>query len=177
LAEAFGSAAERVDVILSLGGVSGSEADEVAAAISETGGLSEHFQLALKPGKPLLAGRIGNVPVLSLPGNPVSALINVHLFARPLVAARCGLQSCRPRGQASIVAAPIPHVRGRSEFAPGHIVGQDEDGRLLVRKALPSGSARLRAMVIADGFLEIPSAMDDLSAGAPVTFHPAAAFA
>ena len=64
-----------------LGGVSGSDADHVVAAVLEAGGSCEKISLALKPGKPLAIGRIGAMAVLALPGNPVAALVGALLFA------------------------------------------------------------------------------------------------
>jgi molybdopterin molybdotransferase len=174
LAECLASAAETTDVIVTSGGVSGSEADHVPAAVVTAGGSAELLRLALKPGKPLLAGRIGRVPVLGLPGNPLSALINLLLFGRPLVSALAGLPAIRPRGQVAILAAAVSHTPGRTEFAPARIARHDGEGRPVIEKIMPSGSARLRTAVIADGFLEIPAGAGDLPSGARLQFHPAA---
>jgi molybdopterin molybdotransferase len=114
--------------------------------------------LALKPGKPQNPSWLAELapsPFFGLPGNPVSALINLYLFGRPLVEAHSGLGPSRPRGQMAMAATPIPHVHGRTEFAPARIVCRNKDGRSVVQKVVPSGSARLRAMVLADGFLKI----------------------
>lgn len=154
--------------------MSGSDADHVPAAVAAAGGSVELFRLALKPGKPLLAGRIGCVPVLGLPGNPMSALINLLLFGRPLVSALAGLQATRPRGQTAILAAAVSHTPGRAEFAPAHITRYDGEVPV-IEKIMPSGPARLRTAVIAAGFLEIPSSAGDLPPGARLQFHPAAA--
>jgi molybdopterin molybdotransferase len=174
LAEALASAAEATDVIFTSGGVSGSDADHVPAALVSAGGSAELLRLALKPGKPLLAGRIGRVPVLGLPGNPLSALINLLLFGRPLVSALAGQQAMRPRGQTAILAAAISHTPGKAEITPARITCHDGDGRPVIEKIVPSGSARLRTSVIADGFVEIPSGAEDLPSGTRLQFHPAA---
>jgi molybdopterin molybdotransferase len=174
LAESLALAAESADMIITSGGVSGSDADHVPAAVVGAGGSVELFRLALKPGKPLLAGRIGRVPVLGLPGNPISALVNLLLFGRPLAAALAGLQATRPRGTRAVLAAAVSHTRGRVEFAPARVTHHDEEGRPVIEEIMPSGPARLRAAVLADGFMEIPSGAGDLPSGAPLQFHPAA---
>ena len=171
LSRAFARAASRIDVLISSGGVSGSPADRVAAAIAEAGGSAELIRLALKPGKPLLAGRIGEIPLLGLPGNPGSALVNFYLFGRALLDRRSGLQPRRPRGVPAIVTVAFQHAHGRTEFVPARIVGHAHDGRPRVDRIVPAGPARLRALTMAAGFLEIPSTMGDVEAGAQVPFH------
>jgi molybdopterin molybdotransferase len=171
LSEAFARAAGDVDLIISSGGVSGSPADHVAAAVAEAGGRSELFRLALKPGKPLLAGCIGETPLLGLPGNPGSALVNFYLFGRALLDRLSGLSPIRPRGEQVKISAAIQHARGRTEFVPARIMGCASDGQPYVERIAPAGPARLRALIAADGFLEIPSAIGDLTAGTQVLFH------
>ena len=174
LSETFAGAARHVDLIISSGGVSGSPADHVAAAIAEAGGSAELFRLALKPGKPLLAGRIGETPLLGLPGNPGSALVNFYMFGRALLDRQRGLQPRRPRGTPASITTAIPHARGRTEFAAARIVGHTSDGRPRVDRITPAGPARLRALTMADGFVEIASSVGDLAADAQVPFHRAA---
>jgi len=171
LSRAFARAVGEVDVFISSGGVSGSPADHVAAAVTEAGGSAELIRLALKPGKPLLAGRIGETPLLGLPGNPGSALVNFYLFGRALLDRCSGLQPRRPRGVPAAVWAAIQHARGRTEFVPARIVGNASDSQPCVDRIVPAGPARLRALTMADGFLEIPSTMGDVAAGAQVPFH------
>jgi molybdopterin molybdotransferase len=64
--------AEQSDLIITSGAAAGSETDHLAEAVRLAGGTAEHHHIALKPGKPLLAGAIGNTLYLGLPGNPVA---------------------------------------------------------------------------------------------------------
>jgi molybdopterin molybdotransferase len=178
LAEVFAEAARRSDVIISSGGVAGSDADHVARAVASAGGALRRFRLAIKPGKPILAGRIGRTAVLGLPGNPVAALVNFLLFGRALVAACAGAVPKRPVGQPAIAASPFGHARGRTEFVPARICGVSENGVPRIEKLGRGGSARLRPLVLADGFAEIPAEAGELEAGNALAFHPfRAAFA
>jgi molybdopterin molybdotransferase len=178
LATVFAEAATEADVVISSGGVAGSDADHVARAVRSAGGAMRRFQLALKPGKPILAGMIGETPVLGLPGNPVAAMVNFLLFGRPMVARAAGLPVERPLGQAAVTAEPFGHALGRTEFVPVHVAGRDPDGWPRLAKLGRGGSARLRPLVLADGLAELPSEAGDLAARAEVRFHPfAAAFA
>src|SRR3546814_625546 len=78
-------AARRHDIILTIGGASVGDHDLVKPAFLACGATLDFIKVALKPGKPLMAGRLGNALVLGLPGNPVSAYVTCFLFALPLV--------------------------------------------------------------------------------------------
>ena len=171
LTDVFRGGARGADVIISSGGVAGSDADHIARAVAAAGGSMRRFRLALKPGKPILAGRIGRTVVLGLPGNPVAAMVNFLLFGRALIGASVGLCVERPRGQAAVTATPFGHALGRTEFVPARIAGRDEMGRPQVEKLGRGGSARLRPLVLADGLAEIPADAGELDVGAPVAFH------
>ena len=167
----FAAGAKKADIVISSGGVAGSDADHVARAVALAGGAMRRFRLAIKPGKPILAGRLGGAAVLGLPGNPVAAMVNFLLFGRALVRATAGLQIERPAGQSAVTASPFGHALGRTEFVPVKAVGADR-GRPLIEKLGRGGSARLRPLVLADGFAEISSDEGELPAGASIAFHP-----
>jgi molybdopterin molybdotransferase len=172
LARVFGRAAEEADVIICSGGVAGSEADHVARAVVAAGGRMRRFRLALKPGKPIQAGTIDGRPVLGLPGNPVAAMVTFLLFARPLVNGVAGLAARRPRGQPAVLAEPLIHAPGRTEFVPVRVTDLDRDGRPIVLKLGRSGSANLRPLVLADGLAEIDAWPVDTPTAGSVRFHP-----
>ncbi|GIX15306.1 MAG: molybdopterin molybdenumtransferase MoeA [Paracoccaceae bacterium] len=100
LGAALGLAAG-ADMIVTLGGASVGAHDLVQDALRAAGMELSFWKIAMRPGKPLLAGRLGQVPVLGLPGNPVSALVCAHLFLRPAIDAALGLP-----------AGPLPRRRG-----------------------------------------------------------------
>jgi molybdopterin molybdotransferase len=160
------------DVIISSGGVTGSDADHIGRAVVAAGGDLRSFRMAIKPGKPILAGRIGHTAMLGLPGNPVSALVDFLLFGRPLLAATAGLPVEYPAGRKAIAAASYGHALGRTEFIPARLVGLHETGCPLVQMLSGGGAARLRPLVDADGLVEIASDMAEVRAGALITFHP-----
>jgi molybdopterin molybdotransferase len=172
LARVFAEAAADADIVISSGGVAGSDADHVARAVSAAGGRMRRFRLALKPGKPILAGSIGDTPILGLPGNPVAAMVNFLLFGRPLVNGIAGSAMTRPTGQAAVAGEPFGHAIGRTEFLPVHAAERFPDGRPKLVRLGRGGSARLRPLVLADGFAEMDATSAELPAGAPVRFHP-----
>lgn len=80
--QAFAKAAGQSDVIISSGGVSVGEEDHVKAAINQLGEL-QMWRIAIKPGKPLAFGRVGDTPFFGLPGNPVSTYVTFMMIAAP----------------------------------------------------------------------------------------------
>jgi molybdopterin molybdotransferase len=135
-----GSAA---DVLVTVGGASVGERDLVASALKSEGLEIDFWKIAMRPGKPLLYGRLGHQRVLSLPGNPVSALITAHVFLVPMLQAMLGLTTRAlplPEavlGEALAANGPREHyMRARSEWR--------EDGTRVVRP-LPSQDSSLVA--------------------------------
>jgi molybdopterin molybdotransferase len=88
---ALSQAAEKADLILSTGGVSVGEEDHIKPAVENLGELSL-WKLAMKPGKPVAFGRMGQAAFLGLPGNPVSVFVGSQVFLRPLLARLSGNQ-------------------------------------------------------------------------------------
>lgn len=86
VAQALGDAAATADVIISTGGVSVGEADHVRSQVEQLGALSL-WRIAIKPGKPLAFGRVGEVPFIGLPGNPSSVFVTFAVLARPYLLA------------------------------------------------------------------------------------------
>jgi molybdopterin molybdotransferase len=86
---ALARAAREADVVVTSGGVSVGEADYVKAAVEKLGRV-EMWKVAMKPGKPLVYGRVGDADFIGLPGNPVSAFVTFCLFVRPFLLKRMG---------------------------------------------------------------------------------------
>ena len=79
------------DILVTLGGASVGDHDLVHTALSSEGMTLDFWKIAMRPGKPLMYGRLGGTRVLGLPGNPVSSLVCSHLFLKPLLARLAGL--------------------------------------------------------------------------------------
>jgi molybdopterin molybdotransferase len=86
---ALARAAQQADVVITSGGVSVGEADYVKAAVEKLGRV-EMWKVAMKPGKPLVYGRVNDAHFIGLPGNPVSAFVTFCLFVRPFLLKRMG---------------------------------------------------------------------------------------
>jgi molybdopterin molybdotransferase len=89
-AEALGALPERAkgaDLIVTLGGASVGDHDLVRSALAPKGFVLDFWKIAMRPGKPLIFGRLGTTPFLGLPGNPVSSFVYAILFVKPALAA------------------------------------------------------------------------------------------
>lgn len=94
------------DILVTLGGASVGEHDLVRAALADAGLALDFWKIAMRPGKPLMFGRLAAMRVLGLPGNPVSSLVCAHLFLRPLIA-RLGRRPHAPDLRGAILTAPL----------------------------------------------------------------------
>ena len=94
LAEAFGVAAPRCDVLVTTGGVSAGEEDHVVSALGHHRGTLEVLKVAMRPGKPVKVGTIGSMLFAGLPGNPNAALVTFRQIALPAIRTIAGLSRC-----------------------------------------------------------------------------------
>lgn len=118
--------AASADIVVTTGGASVGDHDLVRPALEAAGGAVDFWRIAIRPGKPMLAGRLGNAMVLGLPGNPVSAFVTATLFLRPLIAAMAGAADPLPRTLRAELADPLPANDHRQDYLRGTVV----DGRV-----------------------------------------------
>lgn len=115
-------AARGADLIVTLGGASVGDHDLVASVFGEEGLDLRFHRIAMRPGKPLMAGRIGAVPMLGLPGNPVSSMVCGRIFVVPAVRALLGLPfESAPRPRAPL-ARPLAPNGPREHFARARLI-------------------------------------------------------
>ncbi|WP_395146348.1 gephyrin-like molybdotransferase Glp [Armatimonas sp.] len=143
VAEAFAKLSG-CDLIIASGGVSVGDHDHVKAVLEAQGTLS-FWRIAIKPGKPLAFGTLGDALFFGLPGNPVSSLVTFELFVRPLLRKLAGHTRCL-RSQITItLATPLSHAPGRREFVRASL-----DDNLQATPTGAQGSHRTSSMVGAD---------------------------
>jgi len=116
LAAAFTEAAADADVIVTTGGVSVGDHDLVRPTLESIGADLDFWRVAMRPGKPLMAGRIGQTIVLGLPGNPISAFVTAHLFLLPLLRHLAGDPAPLPETVTLPLEAPIAATRNRADY-------------------------------------------------------------
>ncbi len=105
--------AEDADLIVTIGGASVGDHD----LVGKVAGLEHSFwKLALRPGKPLMAGRLNGVPLLGLPGNPVSAIVCGHLFLLPMIRAMLGDPAPAPQARLARLAVELPANGARAHY-------------------------------------------------------------
>ncbi|NOY63328.1 MAG: molybdopterin molybdotransferase MoeA [Gammaproteobacteria bacterium] len=143
------------DLIISSGGASVGAEDHIKDALQALGQL-ELWRVAVKPGKPIVLGRVENTPFIGLPGNPVSLFIMFCLFARPFILRSQGLCQVLPRMLPAVADFEQPRsARQRREFlrAQLHLA---EDGAAHITLHSKQGSGVLSALSWADGLAVIP---------------------
>lgn len=113
---ALRAAAADSDIIVTSGGASVGDHDLVQAALRNTGAEIDFWKVAMRPGKPVMAGRIGSAIVLGLPGNPSSAYVTAFLFLLPLVRHLAGCKTPLPIIQAGILKEALPAGGARTDY-------------------------------------------------------------
>jgi len=160
--------ARDADVIVTTGGASVGDRDYVRPALEAAGAAIDFWRIALKPGKPLMAGRLGNAIVLGLPGNPVSAFVTARLFLLPLVRQLGGAARPLDRPRAMRLAGSLPATGKRMELLRGRRVGAR------VRPLGQQDSAALTALSTADILIVRPPFSRPAADGEPVKVLPVA---
>ncbi len=113
---AFIEGAKHHDVIVTTGGASVGDHDLVRPALIAAGADIDFWKIAMRPGKPVMAGTLGTAAILGLPGNPVSAFVTAHLFLKPLIARLSGAADPLPPRIRAMLGAPLPPVGVRTDF-------------------------------------------------------------
>jgi molybdopterin molybdotransferase len=160
-------AALHADVVVLSGGVSVGDYDVVRDGLADAGVSLVFWSVRMKPGKPVSFARHGSVPVLGLPGNPVSAWVTFELFVRPGLRKMLGDPSpLRPRVEVTMASA-LKRTPGRAEFARARLTRRD--GRLMAEPLARQSSGALSSMVNVDALLEIPAECAEIARGAVLT--------
>lgn len=160
--------------IITTGGASKGDEDHMVDAVSALGQL--HFwQIAVKPGRPLALGQIGETIFIGLPGNPVAAMVCFLLFARPVLSTLAGGGWTEPRTFLVPAGFSMKKKPGRREYLRAQVV-TDKDGLQHVRKIEREGSGILTSLTEADGLVDIAEDVTSIRPGDPVPFLPFSGF-
>jgi len=153
------------DLFLTSGGVSVGDFDVVKEVLAAEGEMA-FWRVRMKPGKPLAFGHIQGVPLLGLPGNPVSAMVSFELFARPAILKMLGKTRLEKPTVEAILLDEIAHKDDRRHFL--RVMIEERDSEYFARLTGDQGSGILLSMVRAQGLAIIPEDVDHLPAGARV---------
>jgi len=155
--------AERVDILITLGGASVGDHDLVQAALASRGMRLDFWRIAMRPGKPLMYGRLGGLHVLGLPGNPVSSLVCTHLFVRPLLAVLSGTERRDPIAKAVLGRALAANDR-REDYLRAR-ARRTADGQLVATAFEKQDSSMMRVFAESDCLIIRPPFADPAAEG------------
>jgi molybdopterin molybdotransferase len=156
------------DILVTIGGASVGDHDLVKQALHAEGMTMAFWRIAMRPGKPMMHGRLGAMRVIGLPGNPVSSYVCGFLFMVPLIRALSGRADVHHRTEAAILARDLPANDVREDYLRAGLE-EREDGVLVATpvdsqdSSLLANLAAARALVVRSPFA--PPA----KAGAPCT--------
>ncbi|MBX3644354.1 MAG: molybdopterin molybdenumtransferase MoeA [Rubrivivax sp.] len=174
LREAFTQAAACADAVITSGGVSVGEADHTKRVMAELGDVL-FWRIAMRPGRPMAIGRIGQAPhqaiLFGLPGNPVAVMVTFYAFVREALLRMAGAAPQPPLLLRAASTTALRKKPGRTEFQRG-IVSRAADGRWQVAVTGAQGSGILRSMSQANGMVLLHHEQGNVAAGDEVDVLP-----
>ena len=168
--EAFNTAANVADAVITSGGVSVGEADFVKETLEKLGRIN-FWKISMKPGKPLAFGTLGDSLFFGLPGNPVSVIATFYQFVQPALKRMKGQDIVLPMVIKAKTTEFLKKRPGRTDFQRG-ILEQQDNGELIVRNAGTQASHVLTAMSNANCFIVLPAESGSVDVGEMVDVQP-----
>lgn len=159
-------AALRADVVISSGGVSVGDYDLVKDIMKEVGSKMQFWQVAMRPGRPLVYGTTGNIHLFGLPGNPVSSMISFEQFIRPALLRMMGHKKIFRKTVKAILKESIEKRKGLTHFI--RAIVSFADGRYTASTTGEQGSGILNSMVMANGLIVASEDAELIKAGSEV---------
>ncbi|MFD2207324.1 gephyrin-like molybdotransferase Glp [Kiloniella antarctica] len=144
--------AEGADLLLTTGGASVGDHDLVRSVLGKQGLEIDFWRIAMRPGKPLIFGKLGNTPMIGLPGNPVSTLVCAYIFARPALWKMTGQDPYSQRRERAILANDLGENDKRQDYLRAQLTTNDK-GQLLATPFSRQDSAMLNLLRKADCLL------------------------
>lgn len=163
----FREAADDLDALVTTGGVSAGDLDLLPAAAERAGWEILFHRVAVRPGKPIAVARRGRTLWFGLPGNPVSASVCFHLFARRALERREGASEPGPRERSAVLARDLPPAGPREWYRDARLV--EEDGCARAEPSETAGSHDIAAHARANALIRVSAGSGALRAGSPVT--------
>jgi molybdopterin molybdotransferase len=172
LASALADARRDADIIISTGGVSVGDADYMPGLVQQAGGILHVLKVAMKPGKPVTIGTLGDAVYVGLPGNPFAAFMTYFLIARPIIDKCAGLRGAAARTIPAVCGFTRRRRLWRREYLPVKTEGFDTNGRPLLTLLGSGSSAALFPMAQADGLAIIEAGEGSMQAGESIFYIP-----
>ena len=152
------------DIIVTIGGASVGDHDLVGPAFQKLGAEIDFWKIAMQPGKPVMAGKLGDTLILALPGNPASAYVSAILFLLPLIRYLSGAAQYLPTYHSATLTADLPGTERRAKFLRARIT---EGG---ITPFDSQDSAKLSVLAQSNALLVRPAFSDAASAGTDVPY-------
>jgi len=168
--KAMTDATQVADVVVTSGGVSAGDADYVTQVFQELGEVS-FWKLAMRPGRPLAFGQIGNAFFFGLPGNPVAVMVTFLQFVQPAINQMMGLKKAVPYTISATCLSSLRKSPGRVEYQRG-ILGNNAQGDLTVTSTGKQGAGRISSMSSANCLIVIAADVSSVSPGDSVEVQP-----
>ena len=170
IATALCRAAGGADLVISTGGMADGDEDHIPRLLRALGGEVHALRVAIKPGKPVALGRLGEAVHVGLPGNPVAAFVTWACLGAPVLRRLGGFADPLPALGTVRLAEALTRRPGRAEFRPARLRPAGPDGLPLADLLTPTFSARIALLASADGLALIPGEAASLPAGAALEF-------
>jgi molybdopterin molybdotransferase len=154
------------DLLVTSAGVSVGDYDVVKVVLDKLGHI-DFWRVNMKPAKPIAFGRIGDVPMFGLPGNPASSMVAFEEFVRPAILKMQGRRALRHPTLPAVSEVALDNRGGRRSFVRGYL--HQDDGQYRVRPAGPEGAGIMTAMIRANCFIVIPEDVARVAPGDVVT--------
>jgi molybdopterin molybdotransferase len=159
------------DLLITTGGASVGDHDLVQSVLGQQGLEIDFWQIAMRPGKPLMFGHIGATMMIGLPGNPVSTLVCAMIFVQPALKRMIGLAGDDSATAKARLAAPLPKNDRRQDYLRA-TAERDAEGGLLVRAFAKQDSSMMAPLAKADCLIIRPPHAEPAVAGATVDILP-----
>jgi molybdopterin molybdotransferase len=159
-------AARGADLLVTTGGASVGDHDLVQAGLASRGLLLDFWKIAMRPGKPLMFGALGAMPMLGLPGNPVSAFVCALLFLRPAIDRLLGLPGDAPLTETARLTTPLKANDQREDYIRGTLTRVETGWSVTPFPVQDSGM--LRTLANATALIQRPPHDPALEAGTQV---------
>lgn len=163
-------AAQQADMVISSGGVSMGQADYIKQALEAVGNIG-FWRVAMRPGRPLAFGTVGQTPFFGLPGNPVAVMVTFLQFVQPALRKMMGQRGWQPIKMMAVAQETIKSRAGRIDYSRG-IYRINDQGELVVQTTGAQGSGILTSMVQANCLIEIGEQYSQVDAGDRVLIQP-----
>jgi molybdopterin molybdotransferase len=164
-------AASASDLVVSSAGVSVGDHDWVREVVAELGTIST-WRVAMRPGKPVLIGRIGNAVFIGLPGNPVSSSVTFELFARPVIRRMQGARELQRRRIRVRLGEAMSKPAALETYSRAVLHTSDDDELAIAHSSGDQGSSMLQSLTRADCLVVLPAGPEVVEAGTVVEAIP-----